>query len=77
MEVMNLRMVKFLKVGIKLNVKYHGYLLDLQLKVEDIQLIWVKDHLNLLLLQHLINLFTKPIQDYLNDFIIYKNNIFK
>ena len=61
MEVMNLQMVKFLKVGIKLNVKYHGYLLDLQLKVEDIQLIWVKDHLNLIPLQHLINLFTKPI----------------
>ena len=77
MEVRIFRMVKFLKVGIKLNVKYHGYLLDLQLKVEDIQLIWVKDHLNLLLLQHLINLFTKPIPDYLNDFIIYKNNIFK
>ena len=69
MEITNPQMGRCIK-RMRLNAKYHGYLLDLQHKVENMLLILVTDHLNLLLHLILMYRFKRPIlriQNYQND----------
>ena len=60
MEITNLQMGRYLK-RMRLNAKFHGFHLDLLHQVENMLLILVIDHSNLLLHLILMYQFTRPI----------------